>query len=192
MIIKHVISLCKRDRRMTLYDDHSGASAAQWLGATDAVYPLQHMPQLDENNVFTVFDITSKQADKIIFRREELPKIVDFRDVVECENALETADIEIGFGGTLLLPLHTSQGIRFIDKAYLRPLADCDEDMLMFYERTTADGDLYIAAKVGMILAAIITPLDVVNEKFVERLRVITKDCTIALSRKKVKEGFEQ
>ena len=62
----------------------------------------------------------------------------------------------------------------------------------MFYERTTADGDLYIAAKVGMILAAIITPLDVVNEKFVERLRVITKDCTIALSRKKVKEGFEQ
>ena len=189
MIIKHVISLCKRDRRMTLYDDYSGESAAQWLGASSAIYPLQHMPQLDENNVFTVFDITSKQADKIIFRREELPKIVDFRDVVECENALETADIEIGFGGTLLLPLHTSQGIRFIDKAYLRPLADCDEDMLMFYERTTADGDLYIAAKVGMILAAIITPLDVVNEKFVERLRVITKDCTIALFSKKVKEN---
>ena len=147
------------------------------------------MPQLDENNVFTVFDITSKQADKIIFRREELPKIVDFRDVVECENALETADIEIGFGGTLLLPLHTSQGIRFIDKAYLRPLADCDEDMLMFHERTTADGDLYIAVKVGMILAAVIAPFDVVNENFTEKLQTITKDCTVALFSKKVKEN---
>ena len=189
MIIKHVISLCKRDRRMMLYDDHSGASAVQWLGATGAVYPLQHMPQLDENNILAVFDITSKLADKIIFRREELPKIVDFRDVAECENALETADIEIGFGGTLLLPLHTSQGIRFIDKAYLRPLADCDEDMLMFYERTTADGDLYIAAKVGMILAAVITPLDVVNENFTEKLQTITKDCTVALFSKKVKEN---
>ena len=192
MIIKHVISLCKRDRRITLYDDHSGKSAAQWLGASGALYPLQHMPQLDENNIFTAFDITAKQADKIIFRREELPKIVDFRDVVECENALETADIEIGFSGTLLLPLHTSQGIRFIDKAYLRPLADCDEDMLMFYERQTEDGDLYIAVKVGMILAATIAPFDVVNEKFVEKLQEITKDCAITLSHKKTKEGFEQ
>jgi len=129
---------------------------------------------------------------QIIFRREELPKIVDFRDVVECENALETADIEIGFSGTLLLPLHTSQGIRFIDKAYLRPLADCDEDMLMFYERQTEDGDLYIAAKVGMILAATIAPFDVVNEKFVEKLREITKDCAITLSHKNTKERFEQ
>lgn len=188
MIIKHVISLCKRDRRMMLYDDHSGASAVQWLGAAGAIYPLQHMPQLDENNIFTAFDITTKQADKIIFLRAALPTTVDFRDVVECENTLETADIEIGSGGTLLLPLHTSQGIRFIDKAYLRPLADCDEDMLMFYERQTKDGDLYIAVKVGMILAAVITPLDVVNEKFVEKLREITKDCAIALSHRKVKE----
>lgn len=188
MIIKHVISLCKRDRRMMLYDDHSGASAVQWLGASGAIYPLQHMPQLDESNIFTAFDVTSKQADKIVFLRAALPTVVDFRDVVECENTLETDDIEIGFGGTLLLPLHTSQGIRFIDKAYLRPIADCDADMLMFYERATTDGDLYIAVKVGMILAAVITPLDVVNEKFVEKLREITKDCSIALSHRKVKE----
>ena len=192
MIIKHVISLCKRDRRMTLYDDCGGKSAVQWLGTSGAIYPLQHMPQLNENNIFTAFDITAKQADKILFLRAALPTTVDFRDVAECENALETADIEIGFGGTLLLPLHTSQGIRFIDKAYLRPLADCDEDMLMFYERQTKDGELYIAVKVGMILAAVIVPFDVVNEKFVEKLREITKDCAITLSHKKAKERFEQ
>ena len=190
MIIKHVISLCKRDCRMTLYDDFSGKDAVQWLGTLGAIYPLQHMLQLDGNNVFTVFDITSKQADKIVFQRQELPKIVDFQDVVECENALETTDIEIGFGGTLLLPLHTSQGIRFIDKEYLRPLADCDADMLMFYERTTTEGDLYIATKVGMILAAVISPLDVINENFTEKLRGIARDCTVALFSKAVKEGF--
>ena len=59
----------------------------------------------------------------------------------------------------------------------------------MFYERTTTDGELYIAVKVGMILAAVITPLDVVNENFTEKLQTITKDCTVALFSKKVKEN---
>ena len=63
MIIKHVISLCKRDCRMTLYDDFSGKDAVQWLGTLGAIYPLQHMLQLDVNNVFTVYDITSKQSE---------------------------------------------------------------------------------------------------------------------------------
>lgn len=186
MIVKHVVSLCKRDRRMMLYDDNRiEKNAAQWLGAAGAIYPLQHMPQLDEGNIFTAFDITSKQADKIIFCRMDLPESVDFRDVIECENVLETDDIEIGYGGTLLLPLHTSQGLRFIDKAYLRPLADCEEDMIGFYERPREDGGLYIAVKIGMILAAVIAPFDEVNEDFVEKLREITKDCEIALSIKR-------
>lgn len=189
MIIKHVVSLCKRDRRMTLYEDTNSENAVQWLGTAGAAYPLQHMPQLDESNIFTVFDITSKQADKIFFHRAPLPESYDFRDVVECENVLESGDIEIGFGGTFLLPLHTSQGLRFIDRAYLKPLSDCEEDMLGFYERTDTNGNLYIAVKAGMILAAVIIPFDVVNEEFVEKLLEITRDCKIALS---IKQGEEE
>jgi len=188
MIIKHVISLCKRDSRMMLYDDGSRENAPQWLGTAAAIYPLQRMPQLDENNIFTAFDITSKQIEKIIFRREVLPMNIDFRDVVECENVLEPEDIEIGFSDIALLPLHTSRGLCFIDKAYLKPLSDFNAASLRFYERTTTDNTLYIVVKAGMILQAVIAPFDAINDKFVEKLKGITKDCEIALSIKKRKE----
>ena len=189
MIIKHVASICKRDRCMILYDDKSSENAAQWLSATGAVYSLQNMPKLDEKNIFTVFDITSKQIEKITFRRDTLPEKIDFRDVVECENVLEPNGIEIGTDGKTLIVLHTSQGIRFIDKEYLRPLSDYDMDILRFYERTSTGGQLYIAVKAGMMLEAIIAPFNAVNDKFVEKLQEITKDCEIALSIKKRKEG---
>lgn len=189
MIIKHVASICKRDRCMILYDDKSSENVAQWLSATGAVYPLQNMPKLDEKNIFTVFDITSKQIEKITFRRDTLPEKIDFRDVVECENVLEPNGIEIGTDGKTLIVLHTSQGIRFIDKEYLRPLSDYDMDILRFYERTSTGGQLYIAVKAGMMLEAIIAPFNAVNDKFVEKLQEITKDCEIALSIKKRKEG---
>lgn len=187
MIIKNIIALCKRDSRMTLYDDESSENAPQWLGASGAVYPLQRMPELDENNIFTVFDLTSKQIEKIIFCRGALPVGIDFQDVVECENMLEPEDIEIGFCGMTLLPLHTSQGLCFIDKAYLKPLSDYAEDSLRFYERITTKNSLYIAVKVGMMLKAVISPFNAINDKFVKKLQEITKDCEIALLAKKGK-----
>lgn len=57
--------------------------------------------------------------------------------------------------------------------------------MIGFYERPREGGGLYIAVKIGMILAAVIAPFDEVNEDFVEKLREITKDCEIALSIKR-------
>ena len=101
---------------------------------------------------------------------------------------MEPNGIEIGTDGKTLIVLHTSQGIRFIDKEYLRPLSDYDMDILRFYERTSTGGQLYIAVKAGMMLEAIIAPFNAVNDKFVEKLQEITKDCEIALSIKKRKE----
>ena len=150
---------------------------------------MQRMPKLDENNIFTAFDLTSKQIEKIIFCREALPMSIGFQDVVECENVLEPEDIEIVFCGITLLPLHTSQGLCFIDKAYLKPLSDYAEDSLRFYERTTTKNSLYIAVKVGMMLKAVISPFDAINDKFVKKLQEITKDCEIALLAKRGKDN---
>lgn len=59
---------------MRLFDDNRTEGAVQWLGTGAALYPMQRMPRLDGNSIFTAFDITGNQADKIFFRRDSLPE----------------------------------------------------------------------------------------------------------------------
>ena len=121
MKIKSIVSICKREKRFCLFDDERAENAAQWLGDGSAVYPLLKMPPLDKESIFTVFDIPDKQASKMFVRQEPLPVSIDFRDAVECENVLKLDEMEIGFAGRVLQPLHTAQGLQFIDTKYLEP-----------------------------------------------------------------------
>ena len=95
--------------------------------------------------------------------------------------------MEIGYAGRVLQPLHTSQGLQFIDTKYLEPLAEY-KDMLALYERTDTSGQTYIAAKNGLILVAVIMPFDAINEKFVQQLQAFTRDCKVALEIKQERE----
>lgn len=187
MKIKSIVSICKREKRFCLYDDERAENAAQWLGDGSAVYPLLKMPPLDKESIFAVFDIPDKQASKMFVRQEPLPVSIDFRDAVECENVLKLDEMEIGFAGRVLQPLHTSQGLQFIDTKYLEPLAEY-KDMLALYERTDTSGQTYIAAKNGLILVAVIMPFDAINEKFVQQLQAFTRDCKVALEIKQERE----
>ncbi|WP_317399670.1 hypothetical protein [Anaerotruncus colihominis] len=89
--------------------------------------------------------------------------------------------------GRVLQPLHTAQGLQFIDTKYLEPLAEY-KDMLALYERTDTSGQTYIAAKNGLILVAVIMPFDAINEKFVQQLQEFTRDCKVALEIKQERE----
>ncbi len=70
------------------------------------------------------------------------------------------------YDGRDLLPLETSAGISFIQEKYLAPL-DSLEYMQLF-ERRSTDGGLYIVAKVGMIIQAVIMPMNLPNETFMD------------------------
>lgn len=186
MKVKALVAICKRQKRFFLYDGKEGSNV-QWLGDGCAVYPLLKMPPLNEQNIYTIFDIPEKQQSKMYFAQNSLPEGVEFEDVAACENMLDPAKIEIGYAGRILRPLNTSYGLIFIDVQYLCPLSDM-ADMIELYERVDRSGKPYIAVKNGFMLVAIIMPYDVIKPDFVEPLRALTKNCEVALSMKPDRE----
>ena len=102
--------------------------------------------------------------------------VLNIGDTDPDERVLKDDDFSITYGGTEVLPLRTRTGIIFIQKKYLAPLEDV-LDVVQLYERVTPDGQTYVAAKAGLLIAAVIFPYKVVNEKFVTRLEEITREC---------------
>lgn len=163
MKLQKVISLCKKEKVMRLYDRLMDAEYAddgtlaegcepymeQYISDGGAVYPLEGLPELDFDTLFTLYDISESDAEKIMFNRSAFPEGVDIGDVVDGEQQLEKPNIAISAGGADLLPFQTSGGMVFINAKYMGPLAD-DLDLLEVHERRTPDGQVYLAAKVGM------------------------------------------
>lgn len=181
MKVKAVVSICKKSKVFSLYDDISpeGEVGAQWLGDMGAAYPLAGFPLLEEKTIYTMFDITEKQAEKIHFQRGPLPEAINFKHTDSSERMLDEAKLSIGMKGRTLMPLQTTRGLVFIDTAYLAPFADI-ADMLELYERTMPSGQVYIAAKTGLLLAGIILPFQAINKQFVEQLDALLAQCRIA------------
>lgn len=96
-------------------------------------------------------------------------------DTDPAERALSDDDFSIIYGGTELKPLKTRNGIIFIQQKYIAPLEDV-LDVVQLYERVTPDGQTYIAAKAGLLIAAVIFPYSVINEKFVKRLEEVARE----------------
>lgn len=185
MKIKTIAAICRKNKAFCLYDSitRDGEVGTQWLGDGRAIYPLQGLPRLEEDSIYTMFDITEKQQDKITFRYETLPEGINFADTDQCENCLDDQKLEVVLDGRILKPLHTQQGVVFIDTAYLAPFADV-VDMLELYERVTPSGQIHIAAKLGMFLAGIILPYDIIRKEFVDQLGGLWEQCRFALDNK--------
>ncbi len=57
--------------------------------------------------------------------------------------------------------------------------------MLELYERITTGGTPYIVAKAGLLLQAVIMPLDIISQQFVEGLQTLTRQCALSLELRK-------
>ena len=182
MKLKKVISLCHQRKTFRLFDKISeNGEIVQWMGDGCAAYPLNGLPILDEETLCAVFDISEKQRENIVVRRSEMPEAVNVDDTDPAERVLRDDDFSIIYGGAELQPLKTRNGITFIQRKYLAPLEDV-LDMVQLYERVTPDGQTYVAAKAGLLIAAVIFPYSVINEKFVTRLEEITRESRRALN----------
>lgn len=177
MKLKKVISLCHQRKTFRLFDKISeNGEIVQWMGDGCAAYPLNGLPILDEETLCAVFDISEKQLKNTSVQRLTMPDALNVGDTDPDERVLKDDDFSITYGGTEVLPLRTRTGIIFIQKKYLAPLEDV-LDVVQLYERVTPDGQTYVAAKAGLLIAAVIFPYKVVNEKFVTRLEEIAREC---------------
>lgn len=183
MKMKKLVALCKRTGIFRLFDKigEGGELLGQWMGDGYAAYPLNGIPVLDEETLCAVFDITEKQREKFSIRRVEMPETVNFDDTDPAERLITEDDVSIIYSGIEVKPLKTRSGIIFIQSKYLSPLEDVLE-VTQLFERQTPDGLSYIVAKTGLLIAAVIFPYSVVDDRFVDRLEEITEACRRALN----------
>lgn len=181
MKLKKVASLCSRSKFFCLYDrQETDEEVSQWLGDSSAIYPIQGLPYMDEENIYSMFDISTKQQEKIVFRHQRAPQGINLSDADPTERRVDEDGLSLVYDGGMLKPLQTRRGISFIQSKYLSPLEDV-ADMVQLYERETPQGAPYIVAKTGFFLAAVIMPYSVINEKFVNQLSELAQQCRRAL-----------
>lgn len=186
MKLKKVASLCSKTKIFCLYDrEESGGEVSQWLGDSSAIYPITGLPYMDEENIYSMFDISAKQQEKIIFRHQHAPEGINISDTDPTEHRIDEESLSLVYDGGVLKPLQTRNGISFIQNKYLSPLEDVI-DMVQLYERETPQGMTYIVAKTGLFVAAVIMPYNVINEKFVYHLSALARQCSRALAEKKI------
>ena len=187
MKLKKIIDLCKKAGAFYLFEDE--VNECQWLSDGFACYPLYGVPRLDEDTLCTLFDISDKAREKLVFRHEySLPKRLCFADAMPGEARCEEYPMLLGEGKNGVMPYKTSQGVQFLACKHVAPFDGESGGMLEVWERTAGDGHVYFAVKSGLLLVGIVEPYDVINESFVESLGSLFAMCEVALQNKKLAE----
>jgi len=182
MKLKKVAAICGQTGVFYLLDhvDENGEVVRQWLGDGKSAYPLVGLPIMDLENICAMFDITEKKREKLVMRRTGVSDAMNWEDAAPLERQLNDPELCVRYDGMDLLPLETSAGITFIQEKYLLPLDGLE--YMRLYERRGRNGDLlYIVAKIGMIIQAVIMPTDVVNSDFVRNMENLTGLCRSVL-----------
>lgn len=154
-----IAQLCKAERDITLVNvQEEDGKQTQWVGTLKAIYPLYGLRTMDKDQLYTIFDVTEKQASNIAFSELAAEKIAfrlgehDFT-----ERGIAPKHVSIIDGGTVYVPFDTSKGLRLVERVYLSAMTK-DVELLSYCERQTADGNIYIVARIGLLIVGVIMP----------------------------------
>lgn len=150
MKIKKIISLCKANKHILLYD-----MTTQMLGDGRAAYYLNDCPVFSIDSLMASYDITLKQAEKIkqVYAAnppEAFLKLV--KDEFDGEERCDPLPLTLQLGSYSYVPYKTSAGIEFVEQKYLEPF---DVDEFELYYRQTETGAVF-AAKSGWFVIGIV------------------------------------
>lgn len=175
MKIKDIAKICKGNKTIVTETDKYGT---QWIGDGGALYPLLRMPNLDEEGIYAVLDISETQAAGYVYRALTSPGEMCLEDTTQQEIELERGNLTIYYNGRELEPFITSNGLSFIDADYIKPV---NGGYTKIFERYTKDGDLYFAIKDGFMLVAVVMPYKVIDDNFAALLETLAQQSKIAL-----------
>ena len=164
---KKIYSLFKKEYRLKLYNkmyslDGEKKLGLQYVSDGNACYPLENLPEFDEITLPSLLGVPNDQPTE--YEVSEAPDwlytaIKDFHD----------SDIPLkehcydAFGYVVFQTWHNSTNddfedvTIFVDPKYLAPIADegCEFEL-----RTLDNGRRAVIAKVGLLVKAIIMPMD--------------------------------
>lgn len=161
MKLSKVAKLCKDHMNITIVNvPHGDEEVVQWVGTPYALYPFYNLPIMNEKSAFVVFDVEEKKRADFSFR--EITAGPDFpmrlEETDETERPIEPAHHQIVFESRVYMVFDTSKGVRLVNRSFFSPMMS-KLDELMFFERQDARGKIYIAAKLGLLLAGVIMPM---------------------------------
>lgn len=192
MKLKKVAAICGKTGIFQLIDqvEENGEIVCQWLGDAAAFYPISGLPYMGMDNICAMFDVPEKKREKLLFRHGNATDSINWEDTDAGERQLDEPKLCVRHGGREMLLLRTSEGVTFIQEKYLEPLDNLD--YLRLYERKIKGGGLYIVAKIGMVIQAVIMPMDVLTDSFVDNLDELTRMCRAALLKKNRMQAMQE
>ena len=113
-----------------------------------------------------------------------MPSEINIEDTDHAERLLEREEMTLAYGGYIMRPIMTSDGLELIDNEYMAILSDVADNLELF-ERRTENGQIYFAAKLGLMVVGVIMPLNLIEDKFVEVVETLAENARTALKNKK-------
>ena len=178
MKLKAVEAICKAKKNITV----TGGPGEWWIGDAHSFYPVYELPELNENIVFTIFDVPEDERGKWSYRWESV-KGINLDDMDDTERLVQADMLTVHIDGRMLAAIQTREHISFLDTAYLKPFKRGSYEL---YERVSNTGQVYFAVKSGFELIGVIAPYSLVRKDIAEKLERMACLC---YQRLEVEEG---
>lgn len=190
MKIKKAFDICKKMHEISTF---TVPGCEQWLTNGLAAWPLCGVPELSEEYICQLYDINDKQREKISFHiNMEIPKNYCFNDSDRFEVPAQPLNTDIAIKGKgILRPLLFERGLVLIEKIFMEPLTDSQEEDITYWIRYADTDNIYVAVKVGLLLYAIIVPTDLADTDYTE-IKSIYTAATATMNNRALKQNAEQ
>ena len=153
MKLKAMAALCRRGKRVTLFERrHEDGTIEQFLSDGFGVYMTGELPQLDEESVLAIFDVSAK--DDWTVQRSTLPDWISTDDFDPTDEPVRLCGTGVTHEGKTYRPLfRKGGGVVWTDEAFFSPIADSDFSLFL------RGSERYLVAKAGMFFLAALTPV---------------------------------
>lgn len=153
MNIGKIGKLCERSGWLYIMDNRE--KGEQWISDGRSAYFVDADIEVTEENVIPLFDLNKDEKKRPRIRRGDTGTVNIYSSQrVEDEEILDVIGSVI-YGGSVMMALKSANGMLFIDRRYLQPVAK--SDYLEFYLRKSGNMP-HIAVYENMFCSAIIMP----------------------------------
>lgn len=153
MNIGKIGKLCERSGFLYIMDNRE--KGEQWISDGRAAYFVDADIEITEENVIPLFNFNKDEKKRPRIRRGDAGQVNIYSSQrVEDEEILDVIG-SVSYGGSVMMALKSADGMLFIDRRFLQPVAK--SDYLEFYLRKSGNMP-HIAVYENMFCSAIIMP----------------------------------
>lgn len=179
MKLSKYAQIVKQDQTCMVY-----TGDGMWLGARAAMYRADGLPEVHGiEQAAAILSLSEKKLDQMLFREIDLrvePSELCRDDGTDEEMPAQDVEMQACKNGRTYKAIVAEDGeLLFYDERYLDPLADDfkDGNYKVLTVRRMGNGTPYIAVKNGLELLALVLPVQLLDEKYMETLSNFTALC---------------